>query len=172
VVGNPTERTAANEFPEGVPEGRARWWQGWASPAGLLDWLRAVNIELTLTKREAAAIMRSKGFSNGYGIARSAALQAAEMKLRHAIINASAEDGEPSIGSIVGPCWMIDRDPWESPHFPTRQAAEAASVEFLATYGPEDHATDGPIKLLDHRCRIDGPDEDGWLIHIRVGDGE
>jgi hypothetical protein len=46
-----------------------------------------MKVELTLTKREAEAILRAH-FSVGHGIRRSMALQLAEHKLRAAIIKA------------------------------------------------------------------------------------
>lgn len=51
-----------------------------------------VKVELSLSKREADAVLRAE-LSTGYGCVRSQALRAAEFKLREAIIAARGSDG-------------------------------------------------------------------------------
>lgn len=50
-----------------------------------------MRIELNLTKREVAAIIRSNGFDHGWGVRKSAASQSATRKLLDAIEDAEAE---------------------------------------------------------------------------------
>ena len=57
-----------------------------------------MKLVLTLTQREAEAVMRAE-LSVGYGVRRSQALRSAEMKIRHAIVTA---EGSADRGSEEG----------------------------------------------------------------------
>lgn len=54
---------------------------------------RGVKVTVTLTKREATAILRSEGFTNGHGVKQSNDLRAAQMKVIGAIAAATPPPG-------------------------------------------------------------------------------
>lgn len=61
----------------------------------------------------------------------------------------------------LGHCWEIDRDPWECPHFPTREAAEAERSDYLA----ENEHEDGPIRQLPYVCERYWDEDYGDEMH-------
>ena len=50
----------------------------------------SVEIHIRLSEAEAAAVLRSEGFSNGWGVVKSIALQTAELKIIGAIAGAKS----------------------------------------------------------------------------------
>lgn len=57
-------------------------------------------------------------------------------------------DGERDLAQHT--CWIIDRDPWEIPHFDTEDEAEEERAAAVAVDGVED----GPVVHLPEPCQI------------------